>query len=216
MFSAPINPQRVKKQNTRQLRKLGIDVVDHLPWIEPKSFRTPTDIAKRCVLLGALLQLHFGAPEEFISQYLEENDLLSCLSPQEEQILNNGYDSLSEQEKTNLYWSIEAIWALVWVGKMHNALTFNSSVDDSLAEMLPDFQKNEPARDFIENFSIHGEKSIFVALDKFYRAHWFARNLDVIGEKSDAVDLDIIMERRKALEWVADSSSSWDDIALDT
>ena len=53
-------------------------------------------------------------------------------------------------------------------------------------------------------------------LDKFYRAHWFARNNDLTGKKSDKVDMDLIMERRKALEYICYAEYEWDNISLDT
>jgi len=53
-------------------------------------------------------------------------------------------------------------------------------------------------------------------LDYFYRAHWVARNSNLNGIKDDKVNMSIIMERRKAHEWVCDSSVDWDDISLDT
>ena len=53
-------------------------------------------------------------------------------------------------------------------------------------------------------------------LDKIYRAHWFARNNELKGEKSEKVDLDIIIERRKALEYTCYKEFEWDEISLDT
>ncbi|MEZ5471643.1 MAG: DUF4272 domain-containing protein [Marinicella sp.] len=216
MFGNSINPQKIKKQNTKLLKKLGIDVIDHLPWIEPQPLRSAHEIASRCVLLAALLQLNFEAPNDFIAGYIKENGLWEYMTHEEEQILETNYDNLTEQEKINLYWNIETVWALAWVGKKHNVLTFNTGVENSLADMLPNFQQNESAENFINNFSIRKEKEIFIELDKFYRAHWFARNLDLNGKTSPAVNMDFIMERRKALEWVANANEDWDEISLDT
>lgn len=168
------------------------------------------------MVLAALLQLHFGAPNEFIKTYLDDNELLSELTESEMQKLEKTYENWEEQDKTNLYWSIEAIWTFAWIGEKHSNLTFNTGVEETLASYLPNFQTNEPAKEFIENFTIRPEVEIVTMLDLFYRAHWFAKNISIKGQESSMVDLDIIMERRKALEWVCNIEESWDDITLDT
>ena len=165
---------------------------------------------------SAFIQLHFGAPNDFIRYYLLENGLLSELTNDENTRLEESYDSWEEQDKTDLYWSIEAIWALAWAGKKHSNLTLNTGVENSLSSCLPNFQENESAKGFIENFSLRSEKEIFTTLDSFYRAHWFARNHSLAGQKSSLVDLDIIIERRKALEWICNIEENWDEVSLDT
>lgn len=216
MFGKKIIPQKIKKKNINKLKLLGIDVIDNLPCIEIQPQRSAKDIATRCVILAALLQLHFGAPRDFIEKYITDYKLIGSLSPIEKKILQKGYENLNEQEKVNFFWTIEAIWALAWVGKKINSLSFNTSADDTLVSMFPNFQESESPKKFIDNFEIRSEKEIYIELDKFYRVHWFARNNKIIGKKSPQADLDIIMERRKALEWAANSNEEWDEISLDT
>ncbi|MEZ9495842.1 DUF4272 domain-containing protein [Vibrio splendidus] len=108
------------------------------------------------------------------------------------------------------------MWALAWVGGKHDNLTLNTGVESSLAGMLPNFHEEEPAKNFIDSFSSRKQADIFEKLDMFYRAHWFARNNELSGKDSSLVDLSIIMERRKAFEWVSDNHEQWDDISLST
>jgi hypothetical protein len=216
MFGLAINPKKIKKNNTKYLKSIGVDVIDHLPWLDITTPRRESDVAKRCLILAAILQMHFGAPKDFVKDYLNENNLLDAISPKEREIIEKGYENLKDQEKTNLYWSIEAVWALAWVGSMHQELTFNTSVESSLSSMLPNFQEKESPNEFIKNFRIRSKKEIFKQVDIFYRAHWFARDNDLNGKTSPSVDLDIIMERRKALEWVFDREETWDEVSLNT
>ncbi len=131
-------------------------------------------------------------------------------------ILATNQNDLTEQEKTDLYWIIEAVWALAWVGRKHNNLTFNTGVEDTLAAMLPSFENNESATEFIENYRTRPAKEIFTKLDMFYRVHWYARNNNLTGNNDSIANLDLIMERRKALEWVCNKNEEWDEISLDT
>jgi hypothetical protein len=216
MFGNEINPEKIKNKNTKLLKKWGIDVIEHLPWVEVNKLRSAKEIAERCIVLSALFQLHLGAPKEFIKNYLIKNDIINSLSPKEHKLLEANYADLKEQDQINLHWSIEAIWALTWVGKKHKNLSFNTSVEDNLAEMLPNFEQSESPKKFITSFKILKHKDIFNELDQFYRAHWFAMKNNLSGQESPLVNLSIIMERRKSLEWVSDASTSWDEISLDT
>jgi len=111
---------------------------------------------------------------------------------------------------------VEAIWTFAWIGGFHNNLTFDTGVEDSLVSMTPNIEDGESAAPFINKFKLRGQSEIFVMLDKFYRVHWFARNLKSKGEKSDKVALDLIIERRKALEFTCFKEYEWDEISLDT
>ena len=166
--------------------------------------------------LAALVQLHFGAPTDHLMKWLKENRLGASITAHESQLLETDFADLPRQSQIDVYWYIEAIWALAWVGGLHQNLSLNTPVEDSLAAMLPSVEKMEPTDKFVQDFAFRDKSEIFSMLDYFYRAHWFARNCQLAGSESDLVDLDIIMERRKALEWVCDSSLDWDDVPLDT
>lgn len=168
------------------------------------------------MVLMALLQTYFSAPPSVISDWLGENRLLPHLSPSELALLPLNRDELSDQQVTDRFWTIEALWALAWVGGIIDDLPFNQKVGNTLASMLPDFQENQPAEPFVRSYRCRPYHELFAQVDLHYRAHWFARNCHHRGIETDVVDLDIIMERRKALEWVLDCSTPWDDITLDT
>ncbi|WP_027127213.1 DUF4272 domain-containing protein [Gelidibacter mesophilus] len=216
LFQKKIKPEIIKNRNTKKLRSSGIEVIEHLPYLDNPDFREPKEIARRTLALTALFQLHLQAPREVIKKWLDENGLLTNLNVEELEYLETEYSELPEQTQTDIYWFVEAIWAFAWVGGLHNNLTLNTGVEDSLAMLIPNIAKNEPAEKFISNFKLRKKIEIFEMLDKFYRAHWFARNNDLTNKKSEKVDLDIIMERRKALEFTVYKEFEWDEISLDT
>jgi len=215
-FTPKIRPEKIKAKNTKELKAKGIEVIDHLPFLQHPEFREPKDIAKRMMILIALFQLYLGAPVEVIEKWINKNRLQEKMTEEEKQFLKADFEDLSEQNQTNIFWYIEAVWTFAWIGGLHNTLTLNTGVEDSLATMLPNIEKDESALTFINNYKLRSEYKIFDVLDKFYRAHWFARNNDLAGKASDKVDLDIIIERRKALEFVCYAKDSWDEISLDT
>lgn len=215
-FQKKIKAEKIKNRNTKQLRSSGIEVIEHLPYLDNPEFREPEEIARRMMILTALFQLNLEAPKDIIKKWLEENELIEYLNEEEFEYLKTDYSKLPEQTKTDIYWFVEAIWTFAWIGGLHNNLTLNTGVEDSLASLIPNIAKNEPVEKFISNFRLRNEVEIFEMLDKFYRAHWFARNNNLTGKQSDKVDLDIIMERRKALEFTVYKEFDWDEISLDT
>ncbi|MGQ3679080.1 DUF4272 domain-containing protein [Tenacibaculum discolor] len=215
-FQKKIKPEKIKDRNTKQLRSNGIEVIEHLPHLDIPEFREPQEIARRTMVLTALFQLHLQAPRDIIKKWLEENGLMDYLNEEEIEYLETEYSKLPEHNQIDIYWFVEAIWTFAWVGGLHNNLTLNTGVEDSLASLIPNIAKNEPAEKFISEFKLRNQVEIFEMLDKFYRAHWFARNNNLTGKKSDKVDLDIIMERRKALEYTVYKEFDWNEISLDT
>jgi hypothetical protein len=53
---------------------------------------------------------------------------------------------------------------------------------------------------------------LYAMRDLAYRFHWWTRDSHLKGEDSGPVQLDIVMERRKALEWILDEQIDWDDM----
>jgi len=215
-FQKKIRPEKIKDRNTKQLRSSGIEVIEHLPYLNNPEFREPEEIARRTMVLTALFQLHLQAPRNIIKKWLEENRLIDYLNEEELEYLETEYSELPEQNQIDIYWYVEAIWTFAWIGGFHNNLTLNTGVEDSLASLIPNIAKNESAEKFIAEFKLRNQVEIFEMLDKFYRAHWFARNNNLTGKQSDKVDLDIIIERRKALEYTVYKEFDWNEISLDT
>jgi hypothetical protein len=215
-FQKKIKPEIIKDKNTKKLRSSGIDVIEHLPYLDNPEFRNPEEIARRTLVLIALFQLHLQAPKEIIKKWLSENELITNLTENELEYLETDYTELPEQTQTDIYWFVEAVWSFAWIGGLHNNLTLNTGVEDTLATLIPNIAKNEPAQKFISHFKLRSQVEIFEMLDIFYRAHWFARNNNLTGKQCDKVDLDLITERRKALEYTVYKEFDWDEISLDT
>lgn len=215
-FKRKINPEKIKVKSTKFLYENGIEVIEHLPFLDNPKFKEPEQIAKRMMALVGLFQLHLGAPKEIIKAWITSNELTKTLTKEEFEFLEKDYKELKEQNQIDIYWYVEAIWTFAWIGGFHNNLTFNTGVENTLVEYLPNIQQNEPTKPFIDKFKLRNRVEIFSMLDKFYRVHWFARNNNLKGIKSNKVDLDIILERRKALEFTCYKELNWDEITLDT
>ena len=98
LFQKKIKPEIIKNRNTKKLRSSGIEVIEHLPYLDNPDFREPKEIARRTLVLTALFQLHLQAPREVIKKWLDENGLLTNLNVEELEYLETEY---SELPRTN-------------------------------------------------------------------------------------------------------------------
>jgi hypothetical protein len=132
-----MSPEVIKHESESIILRAGGQTCDWLPVLdtEPK-LRSIDSIVRRALILNAMLQIHFKAPVKFISQWVAQNGLSNELSESEREILGKDNSELSEQQLINLYWSIEALWALVWIGSLIDDLPFDKPVQSSLASLF--------------------------------------------------------------------------------
>jgi hypothetical protein len=214
---AKIDLAAVKRESETIIRKHGGQICDWLPSPDPDTQpRSVLVIARRALILNALLQISFKAPIPIIKQWIETNGLEGDLAESERVVLAKSNAVLTQQELTNLFWCIEALWAFAWAGGLTSDLQLNSPVGKNLASLCPNLQRNEGGAGFVETMRLRPHKELFCKLDLYYRAHWWTRNTQLTGQSTGDVSLDIIMERRKALEWVLDAKADWDNVELST
>jgi hypothetical protein len=207
-----MEPTEVKARSERLIQSLGGKTLAWLPWLDRTRPRQSDEVAARMLAMHAILQLYFGAPTPLIAEWIDRNLLAGATSRRERALLTRAAPELSERERIDLYWYLEAIWALAWAGRLIPELRIDQDVGDNLASLLPDIEHGESAGDFSRTFVLRPFDEIYQMLDLYFRAHWYARDGQLNGYPTGVFNPDIIMERRKALEWIADTTIlDWDE-----
>lgn len=201
----------IKTTSEQQILSLNGKICGWLPSIEHTNPRTLKDIAERALVLNAMIQLAFNAPPKFIRDWILSNGLADALAESEKFIINDPEKKLSEQEVANLEWSIEALWTLMWACGQVFDLKIHEPVGDTLAAMLPNLRNNESASDFYTKLIRRNYEELYGMRDLIYRANWYARDGKLNGYSTEPINQDIIMERRKAIEWSCDDQQDWDN-----
>ena len=185
-------------------------------WTGPRARGSAEAADSGLLALHAILQLHFGAPAPVIAAWIAKNDLGASLARRERLLLVGG-GGLTDRQRTDLFWYVEALWAMAWAGQLVPDLPVDRPVGDVLASLLPQIRRDEGAAAFRRAFQLRPTEALFGMLDLYYRAHWYARDGRLNGRPTAPFDLDVIMERRKALEWLNDRTiEDWDDTPEDT
>ncbi|MBX9695305.1 MAG: DUF4272 domain-containing protein [Cyanobacteria bacterium] len=214
-MTADLDPELVKKQSEQIVLAAGGKICEWLPHIEQKDLRPASEIIARALVLNAMLNIYFEAPTSIILNWITANDLTDHLTQREKEILSKRNDELTEQELINLFWYIESLWALMWVGNLIEQMPFDRPVEDFMASLAPNLQKNEDRSRFSKMMRMREVDEIFRMLDLYFRLHWYASDGQLNGYSTEPVELSIVMERRKALEWVL-SNQGWDEVDLST
>lgn len=212
-----IEPEAVKRDSEAIIRGAGGDICDWLPFLDRDANPRELDaVIRRALILNAMLQIYFNAPIAVIKDWISCNGLANDLSETEREILEKEDDDLTEQERINLYWYIEALWTLVWAGQLIDDLPFDEGVGSVLASLCPALQRKEDGSKLSKTMRLRSREDLFRMLDIYYRLHWWTRNSQLTGKDTGVVRLDIIMERRKALEWIMDPACDWDNVEMST
>ena len=211
-----IDPLQVKAESEKAILAANGRVCDWLPCPDQVEPRMREEIVGRALVMNALLNIYFRAPVPVIKGWIEANGLAGHLSESERALLQKKNGELSKQELVDLYWYIEGLWALMWVGSLIPDLPIDRPVEDHMATLTPNLQRKEDGTKFSRNMQIRPYEDLYRMLDLYYRAHWYTEDGRINGYLTGQIDGDIIMERRKALEWVMDRTVEWDDVPLDT
>ena len=201
----------IKKRSEEIILKAGGKILNWLPIIEITTPRTLPHIIDRALVLNAMYQLCIKAPKYVIANWLSENNLIDNLSPHEYSILSRYDDPLTESEFNYIYWLLEALWALAWATKLIKSIPFETDVGDELASLSPNLQLGEDGFKYINYMQLRSYSELYEMCDLYYRLHWWVHHYqDTIPNEFYAR----ILLRRKALEWVLNSETDWDEIDL--
>ena len=95
-------------------------------------------------------------------------------------------------------------------------LDFSNYCTSELAGLFPKVKNSETSGKFRALTKLRSATEIAAALDIAYCAHWAIENSKLRAQAPPgAVDPYVIVERRRALQWIT-TKEEWDEVVLDT
>ena len=215
--------QERKNKSEKRLKEMGIAYNEWLPLVESAEdvrLRSIEDICRRAVTCLLSIQLscdiaqgEYEESKQLFSKLLEKYSVNNYLIEKERKLFDGSY---SEQDAVDIAWTYEAYWSLVWALNLIDDISDASEICDcqkaidlvSRCETLEEFQHQCHLRDVDE---------ILDMLDLFYRYDWACTekrlNPDTpIGN----LNPEVVVERRRGLEWLISEKDDWFDIPLNT
>ena len=193
----------------------GGEVLSSLPYLDRSGIRPQSDLVGRALALNAIVDLNFKVPAAVVREWIVTNNVHGYLTDHEASLLNRETECISEQEKADLAWSLDALWALMWAGNLVDYMDFSTPIPDSMYDLCPHIREGDGPQKFANRMKIRSFDEIYRSLDLYYRLHWYAFQ-NQLRDEFGVFDLSRFIERRKALEWLVSPDSTWDSISLNT
>ncbi|MTH30839.1 DUF4272 domain-containing protein [Myroides pelagicus] len=205
----------VKEENLAKLAKLPYRYIDWLPIHDETNMRELQSLIDRMSVMNALINISFGAPTDYIKSWIAQEGYTHALSTWEKDILEKANDDLTEYETNSLRWYLEGLWALMWAAKMTDILDETQWIPDTMASLLPNLAEEEENDKLSLLSDMRSVRDIYTMMDYYYRLHWYCVDERIKGQEA-LINEGIVYERRRALEWLLDDESDWDEIEMST
>ncbi len=220
----PADPEQARKERSEKiLRSRGIAVNPHLParFAPEDALTRDLDAVCRRVAAGILMiQLACDAANgdyvpsrEVLLPYLERFGVLDALNGPERRLLDGEY---TQQSLSEIVWTYESCWALEWALGLIDDISDASDICEceKAVRLVTDSETMDAFRSRCALRDVEERKDM---TDYFYRCHWAAveKRLRPDTEIGD-LNEEVVMERRRGLDWLFDTEDDWFDISLDT
>lgn len=220
-----MDPQTRKANNEEKLRAKGIAVNSNLPFIErltEKDMKSFDEICRRAVAALLVIQIAFDASEgdyeesiKVVADVIDSFGVKDSLNAKEQRVYDGTF---SEQDIVDVIWEYESYWALVWALGLigDDELTKADGICDCDKAIHLVSDRND-MDDFKASCNPRTIDEILDMLDLFYRMHWACVENRLRPETPvNGLVEEVVMERRRGLEWLVSNETDWHDISLNT
>lgn len=203
----------IRQRSMKEAARLGYAVSAELPLSDfDVKAREVNELVDRCLVMHALVAVSYGFPRDTVKAWLAGEDLTGAMSASERFYLEAG-DTADDEFHRGMS---ESVWTLIWALGLAPKLDFAKPCPDDLVRMLPNLKTAESSSTFRNRAQQRSIDELLAAADLAYCLHWAVTDASLRGEPAPGrVPAWVVIERRRALEWVL-CDEDWDDVPLDT
>ncbi len=215
--------EKRRDASNKKIKSLGIACFETLPLREDESEITLKSLDAICRrAIAALLStqvaclVETGEHEQAVAYFkplLNKFSVSQDLNALELRLFSGMH---SKQDAIDVAWEYEAYWALVWALGLIDNISDASSICD-VSQAISFVSQANSFEDFLEQCQLRNKAEILDMLDLYYRYHWATTEQRIHPETSiGELNPSIVVERRRALEWLICDEQDWHQISLDT
>lgn len=216
-----------EKRRTRSntfIKNKGIACLETLPLLEDSTqvkLKSLDDICKRSIATLLAIQLacdigennDYDESKQLFTKLLDKYDVKDELLDKEKRLFDGTY---SMQDAIDVAWSYEAYWALLWALGMVDDISYPVDICDC-EQAIRAVGDSKDYKDFVSKCNLRDIEEILDMLDLYYRYHWACVEKQINPNTSIGnLNSEVVMERRRGLEWLVSDKKDWNDISLDT
>lgn len=226
-----VTPEERRAESLRRLKKQKIAVNEHLPLLPASGevrVKSLEEVKKRasgsflCVCLACSIAQGENYQDSlgFVQSKLHEWDLYrEDLLPKEQTLIWNRHtvsgseEDITKQNVIDVAWNYESCYALLWSLELLVDREFGNATRrcDAQAAMFSSNLINDPAT------KLRSTDRILAMLDLFYCYHWACVEKQIRPETAiGKLKPEVVLERRRGLEWLISEEKDWDKVSLDT
>lgn len=209
-----LSPEKIRDISIEGLPRELRSVVKGLPVIDVRpteQWKSAEDVAKRLVVLYALTGLAHDADSRKLLSWLDSESLTHDILKGERQYFSKA--ELTQQDIVRLSWNQEGLYTLGWCLGLVKELPYPDG-EAALDELFAVIPPRVGVDAFLARSQLVRSKDILQQADRYFCYHWILRHPECWKENV-TLNLDVVLERRRALEWVV-CPMEYDDITLDT
>lgn len=207
-----VNFETIRGRSLATARILGYPTNEHLPLLDDGAvIRSHDEVVDRILGMLCVAACAYGFDNRKAVEWLGREATTQLLTAAEARFLRT-----KAGDRRAFMEQIEAIWALAWGIGIVPDLDFGKPCAQDFVLRLPDLKEDKSSADFRGIAKLRPHEDIVAACDLAYCIHWAIRESQLAGVKTPGkVETYVIVERRRALEWLL-TDVSWEEITLDT
>jgi len=204
--------RQLRENSRRKLISLHLEFNPTLPLLEHASLRSQKEIENRALALFGVVAFSYGLSSAKANEWILQEGVSGCLTPAEKSFTQQPSDKAASLFQVQ----VEALWIFAWMLSRTPVLDFAVPCQNNLVALFPDPLKRETSSLWRSANRLRDEVEVAGALDLAYCIHWSFNQSRIEGrDEPDPSSLQILRERRRALEWSL-GEEEWDAISLDT
>jgi hypothetical protein len=196
------------------------------------QIRRADEVARRCIVLYAVLAAGHDEPRDQLVQWLRREGLWDAVSPKESEFLLSA--SPTKQQRIDVTWRAEALSPLLWSLDLIDALPSPEQLCDVqlIRNVMPPLFAS--VGEFVSTARLRSDAEIHAANEEIYQIHWRVRDFQLrhqamppgklprmphedVDPPADSYDSGVVEERHYALNWlIGYCGQDWDEITTDT
>ncbi len=212
-----------KNNSMAKIKSMGIACNEWLPMLEESSqvtVKSLDEICKRAIACLLSTQVACDTQSEnydesvsMFSKLLDSYTVRDSLITAEKRLFDGTY---SEQDAVNVVWTYEAYWSLVWALGLIDDISDAGNICDceKAVRLVGDCENFEKFRN---GCKLRDTDEILDMLDLYYRYDWAVTEKRIKPDTPIGnLNPEVVMERRRGLEWLISDEDDWFEISMDT
>ncbi len=213
-----------KRESIEFLKELQIDYLESFPEIEDASEAKLKDvdvICKKAISTLLIVQVahdalkdQFEKSKSMFTEAFERFGVENYLNAKEKAVWDGTYTKL---DLIHITWEYEIFGVLVWALGIIDTDEIKIPKDPLDYMKAIDIVKDcKSYDDFKAKVNMRSLEEILDMLDLYYRYHWATHEYGLKHKGHYKINHEVVVERRRGLEWLVSNADNWFDIYLDT